>query len=43
MTIAFQANSLKMHLANGWRHLKSETKKKVTRAGTKSASEDEKV
>ncbi|KAL2847200.1 hypothetical protein BJY01DRAFT_212848 [Aspergillus pseudoustus] len=29
MTIAFQANSLKMHLANGWRHLKTETKKKV--------------
>ncbi|KAJ0420314.1 hypothetical protein BJY00DRAFT_313252 [Aspergillus carlsbadensis] len=43
MTIAFQANSLKMHLSNGWRHLKSEAKKRATRGSTKSPTEDEKV
>jgi hypothetical protein len=43
MAIAFQANSLKMHLANGWRHLRIETQKRVARRETKSAAEDEKV
>ncbi|KAL2783079.1 hypothetical protein BJX66DRAFT_345275 [Aspergillus keveii] len=43
MTVAFQANSLKAHLAGGWGHLISQTKKKLTRRDPKSTSEDEKV
>jgi hypothetical protein len=43
MTVAFQANSLKAHLAGGWGHLISQTKKKLTRRDPKSTAEDEKV
>ncbi|KAL3472813.1 hypothetical protein BJX99DRAFT_261880 [Aspergillus californicus] len=43
MTIAFQANSLKMHLAGGWGHLRSETKKKFKRRIPQSPAEDERV